>query len=84
MNNLPVVKSQICFSVEQSLYEKSDKDYLKEQIQKIEKNNPIVAEFIRRYAKTTIEPINVMFGLVMVYNLLESQAEADALNELFE
>lgn len=84
MNSLPVVNSQVCFSLEQSLSKKTDKQYLKEQIEKIEKNNPVIAEFIKRYSKTTLEPINVMFGIVMVYNLLESQAEANLLNELFQ
>jgi hypothetical protein len=37
MNSLPVVNSQVCFSLEQSLSKKTDKQYLKEQIEKIEK-----------------------------------------------
>lgn len=83
MNNLPVVKSQTCCSVEQSLYGKDDNDYLAEQIDKIEIENPIIAEFIKKFSKKTKDPFNVMFGSLMVYKLLSSQAEADQLNEMF-
>ena len=83
MNKLPVVKSDVCFSLERNLVNISDKKYLTEQIQKIEKENPIIAEFIKRFSNKTKDKVNAMFGCIMTYNLLESQVEANNLREMF-
>ena len=81
MNALPIVKPEIGYSLEKELFDVDDVDYIKTQLKRLDEENPSVATFIRQFAKTTDDKINVAFCGLMVYRLLESQAEANWMNE---
>jgi hypothetical protein len=83
MNALPFVKPEICYSVEQECLNIPDKVFAKKIYKKLKKTNPIVALWIKKYAKTTKDPLATMICSLIVYRLLESQSESDSLGEYF-
>ena len=80
---LPVVEPEVCFSVERMCTSESDA-FIFEYLDEIKKKNPIVALWITRFAKTTEDKIGAMACAAIAYKLLESQAEANALAEMFK
>lgn len=75
---LPVVKPEIGGSLEREMIEKSnDLKYIKEQLRRLDVDNPTVAYFIRNFAKTTKDKVGAAYCGLIVYRLLESQAEAN-------
>lgn len=75
---LPVVKPEIGGSLEREMSEKAnDLKYVKEQLKRLDVENPTVAYFIRNFAKTTKDKIGTAYCGLIVYRLLESQAEAN-------
>lgn len=85
MNNcyLPVVKPEITASIEREVCDISDSTFIKKHLKRIRANNPTVAEFISRFAKETEDPVASAFCGILVYRLLESQAECNQMeNEL--
>jgi len=80
---LPEVKRAVAASMAANIDKNyDDKQFLKSELRKIRNVNPLVAEFIVNYAKTTKVREHVCFCAVMVYKLLYSQAEADQMNQL--
>jgi hypothetical protein len=79
---LPVVNSEIGFSLAKSVGEQCDKAFIKKELKKIKKENPTVAEFIQKWASLG-KYSHAAFCGVLVYNLLRSQAEADRMTEDF-
>ena len=59
-----------------------DVEFIKKTLKKIMKNNPVVAMWIKNYSKTTKDRFGAIVCAVVVYRLLESQDEADFLNEV--
>lgn len=85
MNNcyLPVVKPEITASIEREVSDISDYTFIKNNLKRIKANNPTVAEFIKRFSKETEDPVASAFCGILVYRLLESQAECNQMeNEL--
>lgn len=74
---LPHVNFDIGHSLAREVVCRDDKEYLEEQLNRLEKENPAVSRWIRNFSKTTRDRLGSMFCAVMVYRLLESQAEAD-------
>ncbi len=83
-NLLPFVTNEVGHSVAQSLDQGDDKKNCEVQLKRIKKTNPAVAEFIRRWSKTCKDKIGAMMCGILVYKLLESQAEADRMNKEYE
>lgn len=77
---LPVVKQEIGGSLERELINKDDLKYIKAQLKRLDVENPTIAYFIRNFAKTTKDKIGVAYCGLIVYRLLESQAEANRMN----
>jgi hypothetical protein len=80
--SLPVVKPETCFSIERECLGVRDVEFIKKTLKKIMKNNPVVAMWIKNYSKTTKDRFGAIVCAVVVYRLLESQDEADFLNEV--
>lgn len=79
-NYLPVVKPEITGSMEQDLMYHSDQSYIKEKLRHLKKKNPVVHAFLKNFSKASKDPIMTVFGGLIIYKMLESQAEADFLN----
>jgi len=73
---LPVVKPEIGASLQQEMPD-SDLKYIKGQLKRLDTENPTVAHFIRNFAKTTKDKVGAAYCGLVVYRLLESQAEAN-------
>jgi len=80
--SLPIVQPETCYSIEQEVIGLPDKEYVKKVLKKISEVNPVVALWIKNYSKTTQDRIGAIVCAVVVYRLLESQEEADFLNEI--
>lgn len=74
---LPVVKREIAGSLSANLQNQKDVRYLKQQIKEIEEVNPVVADWIRKFSKTTKDRKGSAFAAVILYKMLYSQCEAD-------
>jgi hypothetical protein len=79
---LPVVNSEIGFSLAKSVGEQCDKAFIKKEIKKIKKENPTIAEFVEKWASLG-KYTHAAFCGILVYKLLRSQAEADRMAEDF-
>ncbi len=76
---LPIVDSEIGFSVAQSL-DSDDIGNIKTQLARIKKSNPVIHEFIVKWTKLVKNKnmrLYCAFCGILVYKLLESQAECD-------
>lgn len=79
-NLLPIVDPDIGQSIAQAIDD--EKEYVEKQIRRLEKENPAIAEFISRWSLMHDELlVEVALCGVLVYRLLESQAEADKMSE---
>lgn len=74
---LPLVNSGTPASVERQIFDKFDEPYMKEQLRLLDDENPVIAQWLRSYSKTTKDRLGAMYCGLVVYKLLESQAEAD-------
>jgi len=79
-NYLPRVRPEITCSMEQDLVHHSDKSYIKEKLGHLKKHNPVIYTFLKTFSKASHDPIMTMFSGLIIYKMLESQAEADFLN----
>lgn len=82
-NYLPRVKREIAASMSVNMDGiLDDKKFLKQELKEIKKANPIIAEFIWKYSKTVPKAkMHAIYCGIMVYKLLHSQSEADAMNQ---
>lgn len=78
---LPVVQSGIPASIEREIFDKFDEPYIKEQLKILGDENPVIAQWLKSFSKTTKDRTGAIFSGLIVYKLLESQAEADRMEE---
>lgn len=78
---LPVVKPEISHSVARGIIDKYDEQYAQEELAKLDEDNPVIAEWIRRFSDRTDDKLGAMFCGLLVYKLLHSQAEANQMME---
>lgn len=85
MQYLPEVLEDIRYSVSESLSNyKADKDTVRSELKKIKRENPLVAQFIKNWAKQCKKnAIPVALSGIIVYKMLRSQAEANQMNKDF-
>ena len=81
MQKLPVVNPEVGYSLEHSLEHALDRPYVKQALKNIRKENPAVAEWIKKFSKLTDDRIGSAFCAIIVYKMLQSQLEADCLKE---
>lgn len=74
---LPIVKNEITASIEREVYNQDDDYYITTNLERLQKINPTIAGFISKFAETTEDPIGSAFCAIIVYRLLESQAECN-------
>jgi hypothetical protein len=78
---LPVVNPDVGKSVAIAVERSGDQmRYTEDQLERLDEENPAVACFIREWAERSEEPLSAV-GMVCLYRILESQAEADAMME---
>lgn len=81
---LPIVKEEIRFAVQAEMLHSDGKTYETEMLQRLAgDDNPRIANFISGFAmkmKTSEAREAAMYAGLLVYRMLESQAEADILN----
>lgn len=83
-NYLPLLNAEIAGSMIRNISNNSDIPYLKKQLKELKEINPLVAEWIYKFSVTTKDKIGAAYCGLMVYKLLNSQAEADKMNEELE
>ena len=76
---LPTVTKETGYAVCRELERAENNDYVIRILERLERENPCVAEFVSRLAIQHDDPVGISTAAVLVYRLLESQAEADAL-----
>jgi hypothetical protein len=80
-NVLPLVKPEIGACIEHELLQnKKDDIYIKEQLEKIQKENPVISFWIKSFSKTTKDEKGAIFCGMMVFKMLRIQAECDRMN----
>lgn len=78
---LPIVEADIGFSLAKFVGERGDNDFINLELRRMEKENPTVSSFIKKWAKLGGCPMHTKFCGILVYKLLRSQAEADRMAE---
>lgn len=81
MNYLPVVRPEIGGGMAKDIVDKFDKSYLEEQLAMLDRDNPTIAFWIRTFSKRTDDKMGAAYCGLLVYKLLNSQAEANYMNE---
>ena len=76
---LPQVTKETGFAVCRELEREENNGYVIRTLERLQEENPCVAEFVSRLAIAHDDPVGISTAAVLVYRLLESQAEADAL-----
>jgi len=76
---LPVVTKETGFAVCRELEKEDDNSYIVRMLERLEQENPCVAEFVSRLAIQHEDPIGVSTAALLVYRLLESQSESNGL-----
>ncbi|MBX3466367.1 MAG: hypothetical protein KF878_05645 [Planctomycetes bacterium] len=79
MTLLPRVTRETGFAVCRELEQEDNNDYIIAMLERLEGSNPCVAEFVSRLAIQHDDPVGITTAALLVYRLLESQAEADDL-----
>ena len=78
---LPQVTKETGYAVCRELEREDNNDYVIRLLGRLEEENPCVAEFVSRLAIQHDDPVGISTAAVLVYRLLESQAEANTLRE---
>ncbi len=84
MEHLPIVTKEIGFAVCAELEQEPGNRYIVRLLERLESENPCIAEFISRLAMQHPDPVSVSTSALLVYRLLESQIEADRLKRDFD
>ena len=82
-NVLPVVQPETCFSVEHEIENFDDKVFIRRMLKRVMSKNPILGLWVKQYAKSSKDPKSTMICALVLYRLLESQEEADYMNDNF-
>ena len=81
MPKLPRVTKETGYAVCRELEQEEDNNYIIKLLERLEEENPCVAEFVSRLAIQHEDPVGISTAALLVYRLLESQVEADELKE---
>ena len=78
---LPEVTKETGYAVCREMERDANNEYVIRLLGRLEEENPCVAEFVSRLAIQHDDPVGISTAAMLVYRLLESQAEADALRQ---
>jgi hypothetical protein len=81
VRRLPRVTKETGYAVCRELEQEEDNNYIIKLLERLEEENPCVAEFVSRLAIQHEDPVGISTAALLVYRLLESQVEADELKE---
>jgi hypothetical protein len=84
MARLPIVTQEVGYAIKAEMEREPGNQYVVKLLERIEVENPCVAEFISQIALQHDDPIAVSTAAILVYRLLESQLEADDMKEQFK
>lgn len=79
-DGLPRVTKETGYAVCREFEQEDDNNYVIRLLERLEEENPCIAEFVSRLAIQHDDPVGVSTAALLVYRLLESQLEADGLN----
>jgi hypothetical protein len=83
MERLPAVNHEVAAAVRAELVASKDNEYAIGILERLQRDNPELAQFIALFARSQENPAGVATGAVLVYRLLESQLEADGMGKQF-
>ena len=75
--NLPLVKLEICASLDYEITGAIDEEYVAKELVRIREHNPTVFDWISRYMKETEDETGAAMCAIITYRHHESQAESD-------
>lgn len=78
---LPIVDVNVGFSLARYVGERGDIEFIKSELKSIGRENPTVANFIKKWSCLCKCEMHSMFCGILVYKLLRSQAEANQMKE---
>lgn len=78
---LPRVTPEIGQAIRAELEHTAGNAYVATLLERLERENPCVAEFVSQMALQHEDPVTVSTAALLVYRLLESQLDADALKQ---
>ena len=81
---VPKVHGDIDAAVQAELSQSQGNEYVVGMIQRLQDDNPCVANFVSQLALKTKDPITTAYAGMLVYRLLESQAQADKMKTDFK
>lgn len=81
--SLPYVDPGVAASVAHSMEGIDEEDYIRDRLEFLDMSNPTVAQSVRRYVEGCKPKVrnNVAMAALITYQLLESQVEANQLND---
>lgn len=81
---LPFVTNDVSFAVQAELNQLNKNEYIANILKRLfEDDNPNIANFLSKFAIKTKDPVAVLYSGILVYRLLESQAEANQMGYQF-
>ena len=80
---LPIVHKEIGLAVQRKISEQPGNEFLIQTIERLTEDNPCIANFVSQFGVVSGNPHLVAYVGIVVYRLLESQAEADKLDKEF-
>jgi len=83
MDRLPTVTRDVAAAIRAELLASEGNEYAAGILQRLEQDNPELAQFIAVFAQTQTNPVGVATGAVLTYRLLESQLDADGMRKDF-
>lgn len=83
MPHLPTVSEEVCAAIQKELSEATGNGYVADLLRRLQAENPLLAQFIANFAITQQNPTGVSTAGLLVYRLLESQAEANRMRREF-
>lgn len=74
---LPVVSRDICGIVQEELLQTQKNDYVISIMNQLKEDNPHIISFVANLATKSHRPLEIAYASLIVYKLLERQAESD-------
>lgn len=77
MTYLPKVDAQVAYPLAQEVKKYDDIEYIDKEMAFLDEVNPAISTWIREYSKITNDPEGAMICSIVVYKLLDSQAQVN-------
>jgi hypothetical protein len=83
VERLPKVTKEVAAAIRAELLASAGNEYAAGILERLDRDNPELAQFIAIFAQTQENPVGVATGAVLTFRLLESQLDADGMNASF-